>query len=102
MKKLRTNTPMHALMTYNDVTYAEAARALAQEAMKAGPSDIERIRYAVQKVLARPPRPEELPIWQKALNRARAAYTQTPDQAKAFLDNGESKRDESLPATEHE
>ncbi len=99
VKTTRTNTPMHALSTLNDVTYVEAARHLAQRAMLAERDDTARLRFAGKAILAREPAEAELVIWQRGLNRARAELS--PEEAEALLKNGDSARDESLPAVEH-
>ena len=56
VKAGRTNTPLHALSTLNDVTYVEAARTLAARAAKDPDADREaQIVRAFELVLARPP-----------------------------------------------
>ena len=55
-----TNTPLQALTLLNDPTYVEAARALAQRALRTGgKSDRERIDFAFQLATARTPDPQE-------------------------------------------
>src|SRR5262249_27920742 len=72
VKPSRTNTPLHALTTLNDTTYVEAARALAQRALRsAGPSDAERIDRAFRLVLARAPADDERRVLLGALERSR-------------------------------
>jgi hypothetical protein len=59
----RSNTPLQALVLLNDPTYVEAARALAERALRHGGADPEqRIRFAYRQVLARKARPEELKL----------------------------------------
>ncbi len=64
VKVLRTNTPLHALLTLNDTTFVEAARALAERVLTAGvpkagepggaePDAGARIDEAFRRVLAR-------------------------------------------------
>lgn len=104
VKTVRTNTPLHALTTLNDVTFVEAARALAQRVWReADPlaGDRGRIALAYRRVLARDPLPEELDVWLGGLDRARAAFAASPEDAGAFLKTGESPRDEGIPGAEH-
>jgi hypothetical protein len=98
----RTNTPLHALATMNDVTYVEAARALAQLALQsAGESDRERIRLVYRRVLGRQPKDEEWPILLGSVARLRDEYARDTTAAEQLLAAGESPRDESLDTAEH-
>jgi hypothetical protein len=101
VKQTRTNTPLHALSTLNDVTYVEAARALAGRVMKAKTDDARRIERAVRLVLARKPTAAESKVLLAALERLRKQYTADPAAAKKLLAVGELKRDETLDAVEH-
>jgi hypothetical protein len=101
VKSLRTNTPMHALTTYNDVTYVEAARAFAQLLLQTAPDDGARLALAGKRALCRPPRPEEEGVWRKTLAKAAAAFEQEPESAKKLLAQGDSPRDTRIPETQH-
>jgi mono/diheme cytochrome c family protein len=102
VKHLRTNSPLHALTTLNDVTYIEAARALAQRVLSSGPADAgERITAAFRLVLARRPTAEELTLLAAGVERLKREFAADPQAAARFLAVGESKRDESLDAIEH-
>ena len=85
----------------NDVTFVEAARCLAQRAMREGGSTPEeRLTLAFRLVLSRAPRPTELKVlldgWRDHLARFRA----DADAAREFLTAGESPRDEKLDPAE--
>ena len=100
-RRERANTPLQALVTLNDTQFVEAARNLAQSALKAAPTDANAtLDYITQRVLCRPLRPAEITI----LNASRAAllthYTQSPADATALLAVGESKADPALPPPE--
>jgi hypothetical protein len=102
VKPTRTNTPLHALTTLNDVTYVEVARALAQRVLRtAAPSDAERIDMAFRRVLARKPRALERQVLGATLARLQGEFTANPAAAKKFLTAGESPRDEKLDAPLH-
>jgi hypothetical protein len=101
VKQTRTNTPLHALTTLNDVTYVEAARALAQRVMKAQTTDAKRIESAMRLVLARAPTTDEAKVLLAGLERMRKQYKADPKAADRLLSVGESKRDEKLDDAEH-
>src|SRR5262249_60099644 len=55
VRRERTNTPLHALVTLNDPQFVEAARHLAQAALKEGGDQAEaRIDFLAPRLLARP------------------------------------------------
>ncbi len=101
VKIARTNTPLHSLVTLNDVTYVEASRALAERAMKAADTPEARLDLIYRLVLARRPTSAEKPILLATLDKLRAQFQQSPDAAKKLLAIGESKRDESLDPAMH-
>jgi hypothetical protein len=101
VRRERTNTPLQALATLNDPQFVEAARVLAQRALKEGgtvPRD--QIDYIYLHLLVRTPRDEERPVIEASLSDLLAYYRAHPSDARELLAVGESKRDESLdPAT---
>jgi hypothetical protein len=102
VKSPRTNTPLHALATLNDITYVEAARALAERVLQGGGNtDAVRLEQAFRLVTARKPATSEEKILLSRLGSLRQHYTADGDAALKLLAVGESKRDEKLPAAEH-
>ena len=102
VKLLRTNTPMHALTTLNDVTWIEAARHVAQLGMEFdGTSTEKQIEHAFRRVTSRYPTDDERLILSNRLDQLRDEYRQHPDQAELLLEVGESERNTSLDAVDH-
>jgi hypothetical protein len=60
VRRARSNTPLQALTTMNEITFLEAARALAAKTIReGGASDAERLEFAFRRVLARKPSRQE-------------------------------------------
>lgn len=60
-RRMRTNTPLQALVTMNDPVYVEAAQALARKMVKSGGESVEsKVRYGWKETLLREPNEEEL------------------------------------------
>ncbi len=98
VRRERTNTPLQALVTLNDPQYVEAARNLAQLALKAAPNDAKAtLAFMARRVLCRPLRPAEIPILETSSTTLLAHYTAAPDEVAALLTFGESKADPAIP-----
>ncbi|MFZ9501796.1 MAG: DUF1553 domain-containing protein, partial [Beijerinckiaceae bacterium] len=101
VKRSRTNTPTQALALMNEVTYVEAARALAERVLREGGADPEgRIRWAFRSVTGRVPGGGELGVLKKGLEQRLARYRQSPEAARELVGQGASKPDPSLDAVE--
>lgn len=59
-RRLPSNTPLQALMTLNDATFAEANRALALRMLEAGENTEEQIRFGLLLATCREPKPTEV------------------------------------------
>jgi hypothetical protein len=102
VKPTRTNTPLHALTTLNDVTFVEAARALAGRVLRtSGPAPEDRVERAFRLVLARRPTAAETQVLAAGVARVRREFAADPQAARKFLGVGESPRDAKLDAVEH-
>ncbi|MEK0450344.1 MAG: hypothetical protein RL088_2612 [Verrucomicrobiota bacterium] len=98
IRRERTNTPLQALVTLNDPTFVEAARNLAQLALKTSKGEPKAtLDFIARRVLCRPLRPSETPVLETSLTSLTAHYTQTPADATALISYGESKADPALP-----
>jgi hypothetical protein len=91
VKRERTNTPLQALVTFNDPQLIEAARALADAALSAGASDDDRIDFMAKRLLARPLAADEKAIMRESLAAFTAWYAAHIDDAAKLIAVGESK-----------
>ncbi len=99
---LRTNTPLHALTTLNDITFVEAARAMAESVLlEADETDESAVTLAFRLATSRHPTDEELAVLTQRLQKLREQYVSNPDASIKLLAVGESPRDESLNITDH-
>ena len=102
VKTPRTNTPLHALATLNDITYVEAARAMAERVLLNGDAtDDTRLEHAFRLVTARKPSASEKQVLTASLSRLRAQYSRDKEAALKLLVVGESRRNEKLDPTGH-
>ncbi len=100
VRRERTNTPLQALVTLNDPQYVEAARHLAQQALKAcGGDDAKAVDYIAQHVLCRSMNAPEQAIVLADKGEFLAYYQSQPEDAKSLISVGESKADQTLDAS---
>ena len=100
-RRQRTDTPLQALVTMNDVQWVEAARALAERVIKEGGKQPEqRINLMSQILLAHDPPPQMAATLQNSFAQMERHYTADPKAAHALVNVGEKKSDASIPATE--
>ena len=98
----RTNSPLHALATFNDITWAEAARVMAQRVLiEVEGDDRARLRQVCLRVLARDASVAESAILLGGLERARRQFSADAAAAEKLSQIGDSPRVAGLPATEH-
>ncbi len=96
-----TSTPLHALTTMNDVTWVEAARALAGHSLRSSPDLTGQISHAFRRVLGRAPAAKDMEILTRAFDKQLAHYQGQPAAASELLKTGATPPDASLPAVEH-
>jgi len=102
VKSYRTNTPLHALVTLNDTTYAEAARGFGQRALtELSGSDTERLGEAFRMATSRYPNRSEVRTLKTALGKYRKHFSQNRKAALEVVSVGESRRDPSLDLVDH-
>ena len=95
-----TTTPLQALVTLNDVQFAEAARVLAARMLARAGDDEARLRWAFREVVSREPSDKEIAVARRTLARERQRYATDPARATAALQVGEAPL-AALPAPEH-
>jgi hypothetical protein len=96
VRRERTNTPLQALVTLNDTQFVEAARVLAEHALKAAPQTDGRIDFLARRLLARPLRAEESATIETSLKDLEDFYKAHADDAKQLIAVGEAKVDPAL------
>jgi hypothetical protein len=102
VKSDRTNTPLHALVTLNDVTFVEAARALGQRTLLStqATTDAARVHEMFLRCTSRLPNEKETERLLKRLAALRATYEKNAEATQKLLAVGESKPDAKLNPVE--
>ena len=97
VRRARTNTPLQALVLWNDPTFVEAARKMAERVMiQGGPSLHDRLAFAFRLATARPPSSQETAVLTKVFEKELQKYQNDPSAARKLLAVGESSRNEEL------
>ena len=101
VRRSTTNTPLQALTLMNDPTFVEAARKLAERALReAGPTPPERAAYLFELATGRPPGEGEARILAESLATLRGSFAASQDDAAALLSVGASPVAASIDAAE--
>ena len=101
VRRVRTNTPLQALVTMNDPQFFEASRYLVQKAMREAGDDFDRrLDYVTTRLLARDFTQHERAVAKRTYEGFFELYRANLDEARTLLAVGDSPADEALPAVE--
>jgi hypothetical protein len=101
IQRQRTNTPMQALVTLNDVQFVEAARHLARRLILAESDFDARLDLGFMLLTAHPADELAREVMREMYDAQLPVYQADPEAALALVSAGESERDESLDTAEH-
>jgi hypothetical protein len=91
MRRERTNSPLQALVTMNDVQFVEAARNLAQNAMQSDTRLERELDFMSERLHARPLDNQEEAVLAKSYSDFLAYYSSAPQDASKLLKVGASQ-----------
>ncbi len=93
---------MQALVVLNDEQFVEAARHFAKRILKEGGKDFKsRLDHAFILTTSRPADELRQEVLKATLDEQQAIFKKEPKRATDLLSVGESKRDETIEASEH-
>ncbi len=97
LKRSATGTPQQAFVLLNDSQYVEAARVLAEKALKEGGRTLrKRIRFAFRRLTGREPDPGETKVLVSLWHEEKRLLSREPARARQLVAVGDSKADPSL------
>ena len=101
VRRSSTNTPLQALTLLNDPIFVEAARKLAERAIREGGVTPEaRLTFAFRLATGHAPDAADLGILKHTLDRMRTAYDADEKSARALLAVGASPQNPAIPVSE--
>ncbi len=100
VRRIRTNTPLQALVLLNDETSIEAAGGLALRMSGTTPSIDEAIILGFRLATARTPEPDEIAVLRDLYDRTLVGYRSSPESAAALLESARVTAPENGDAPE--
>lgn len=100
LRRVRTNTPLQALVTLNDPVYIEAAQALGRKMFKASDTNAGRIGFGLEAALCRPIQPEEIEVLRTLHEKALTIFKSQPEAANKMATDPLGALPEGLDASE--
>lgn len=98
-RRIRTNTPLQALITLNDPVFVEAAEALANRMIREGGSSLEeQLRYGYQLALLREPSSDALAVLKQLHEEAKAELAPVGSQGLAQKVSDVTETDQQVAA----
>ncbi len=89
VKRMRTNTPLQALVLMNDPIILESARVYAERLMEEQSTPEEKIEKAFRSIVCRQPKKKELVILLSYFNEEEKLLSQSKEKARQLIDVGE-------------
>ena len=100
VKPILTNSPQHALITLNDITFLEAARVMAERVILKSQSVSDRLEYAFRTATSRMPTSKERVILEDKVVEFQEHFSSVPDSALAFIQIGDFRQNEQVDPIE--
>jgi hypothetical protein len=99
VKRVRTNTPLQALVLLNDPQVLEAARVLSERLSTENISDEQKIEKAFRLIICRKMTEKEKQILLDYYKKEKEEFSKRPAKAESFLRAGEYKHEEKINKT---
>jgi hypothetical protein len=101
VRRIRTNTPLQALITLNDPVYLEAAAALSNRMLDSAPKVDDRMEHGLRLALIRPVTDSDIQPLIKLFNDAAIAYEANPKEANDLIQSARGKCPPNVPNHEY-
>ena len=95
-RRLTTNTPLQALVLWNDIQFVEAARGLAARVISEQDHDEQRLGLLYRWITSGQLSPELQEVLQSALDEYRDRFARAPEDAELLVSTGESPVPDSI------
>jgi hypothetical protein len=100
VKRVRTNTPLQALVLLNDPQVLEAARVLAEKLEAEKIPDEQRIEKAFRLIICRKANEKEKQILFDYYKKEKDEFVKQPEKSESFLKAGEYKHEQNINKSE--